>query len=285
MLLRVGKPKLQGDLGRYARDFDLVELRAEPGTLPRAVRLREMRAQAPDGFVWSVVLSRAVGTLVGGEETRRGVEAARKAVEALGAAWLVLQTPPTVTPNARTRRLLAALAAELPRDSVRVAWEPAGIWEAKAAAAVAGELGMHLVCDPTRVDPPPDAVVYVRLRALGVATRLGGLALERLVDHLADREAAYVVLESTNAARAARLLRAALSDGALAARESALDDDDDADADLEDDDADDDDDAEPEDADDADDDAEPEDADDADDDAESEDADDADEEEDTDDEA
>src|SRR5687768_16960971 len=129
MQLHVGQAALRGDIARYARRFDLLELRAEPGKLPRAKVLRDWAKAVPENFVFSVVLPRIVGTLEPQPALDSALEQALSSAEALSAAWLVLPTPASVTPSSRTRRRLAEMLERLPRDKRRVAWDPHGIWE------------------------------------------------------------------------------------------------------------------------------------------------------------
>ncbi len=211
MLLRIGQSRLRGDISRYARSFDLLEVRAEPGTLPKARRLREWRAEVPAEFVFSVRLPSAVGELRTDGEFETALRYALRAADALAAGWLLLSTPASVTPGARTRRRLSELTESLPRDGVRWAWEPAGLWEAGAAERVANETGLHLVRDLLRSDPPSGDTLYTRLRGLGVA-RFGVGAAERLAETLAERQEAYVVVDASGAQRGAVALRRAVAE-------------------------------------------------------------------------
>ena len=212
MLLRVGQAALRGDLTRYAHHFDLLELRAEPGTLPRPARLREWAAAVPDEFVFSVALPRAVASLQGGPEAERALGFALRVADALGAGWLVLQTPAAATPSSRTRRQLSDVAARLRGEHRRVAWEPRGVWDDEQATALATELRLHLVRDLTRDSPPPGGVLYSRVLGLGKARRFGLGAAQRLASSLFGRDEAYVVLAAAGAVRGAGQLRDAVAE-------------------------------------------------------------------------
>jgi len=211
MLLRIGQSKLRGDLSRYARSFDLLEVLAEPGTLPKPRRLRQWRAEVPEDFVFSVRLPRAVAELKVGDDASRALGYALRAAEALQAGWLLLSTPAAVTPGARARRRLLELAESLPRSAQRLAWEPAGLWEAEEAERVARETGFHLVRDLLRTDPPSGDTVYTRLRGLG-GTRFGVGAAERLAETLAGLQEAFVVVDASGARRGALALRDAVAE-------------------------------------------------------------------------
>jgi uncharacterized protein YecE (DUF72 family) len=220
MRLHVGTATLRGNVRAYASRFDLLELRAEKGKLPRRSRLEAMAKEVPEGFVFSVVLPRLVASLEAGERSDEELAFALDAAKALSASWLVIQTEPRVMPSTRTKKALAALVAKLPRD-VRLAWEPRGLWEAAEAEAVAEALDIVLVRDVSREPAPDGEVVYTRLRALGRSSLSLG-AIERVAEEIADRELACVVLEGDRAVGAAKSLKQIVAE--LAGEEHAGDD-------------------------------------------------------------
>src|SRR4029450_9245607 len=123
MQLHVGQAMFTGDLGRYARRFDLLEIRSEPGKLPRLSKLRKWSAEVPEGFVFGLLLPRGWSTLESDKASSEALDQALEAAGALGASWVVLQTPPSVTPTARSRQRLAAFLEKLPRSERRIGWE------------------------------------------------------------------------------------------------------------------------------------------------------------------
>jgi uncharacterized protein YecE (DUF72 family) len=207
MQLHVGQAALRGDIARYARRFDLLELRAEPAKLPRAKVLRDWAKAVPENFVFSVMLPRIVGTLELTPAVSAALEQALSSAEALSAAWLVLQTPASVTPSSRTRRRLAEMLERLPRETRRVAWDPRGIWEDEEADHLAEELGVCLVRDLSRQPAPSGDVAYCRLVALGEASRVRMGAVEQVFESLSEFDEALVVIEGEGAVRAAQVLR------------------------------------------------------------------------------
>jgi uncharacterized protein YecE (DUF72 family) len=207
MSLHVGTKTLHGDLATYARRFDLLELSGEPGKLPRPARLAQLRLEAPAGFVFSLVLPRALAELDSVEELERTLQHAIAAADAVSASWLLLRSEPSAMPSARTRRRLAERIGSLPRQGRRIAWEPRGLWEPSEAESFARELDVALVRDVSRDEPPPGAVLYTRLRALG-RTGVSLDAIERVAEVVADFEHASVVIEGEGAVRAAKSLRA-----------------------------------------------------------------------------
>src|SRR5689334_9961817 len=100
--VHVGQASLQGGLPRYAKAFDLLEVKCDPAP-PSLKHLKRLKAEAPEGFVFSLVAGRALADLVSTEPDAKLVAATRDAAEALGARWLLLRTPASVTPSARSR--------------------------------------------------------------------------------------------------------------------------------------------------------------------------------------
>lgn len=203
MELHVGTSTLTGGIEKYATRFDLLELRAEVGRLPRVSRLGEMRKTVGPDFVFSVVLPRSVSTLESGHDA--DLAYALEAANALSAQWLLLRTEATIMPSARTKKRLSELLGSLDRQRL-VAWEPSGVWEEREAIALASELDVHLVRDASREELPPGEIVYTRLRALG-RTSISLDALERVAERALEFETAHVVIEGEGVARAAQSLR------------------------------------------------------------------------------
>src|SRR5262245_7692528 len=139
MDLYVGQPAILGEITRYAERFDLLELRAEPGRLPRPAKLKAWAETVPERFAFSLMLPRSLAGLDSEKPAEPEVEAFLRSAAAIGARWIVLQTPPSATPSARTRRRLVALLERLPREPWAIAWEPRGLWEDPAAEALAAE--------------------------------------------------------------------------------------------------------------------------------------------------
>ncbi len=125
----VGLPALLGDIHKYEKRYDLVELRPVDMSIPRASTLRGWRKTVPPAFVFSVVLPRAVGALSGGPEAEAALTTALEVATAVEARCILLSTPATVRPPAANRRRIAGLFERLPREGVVLAWEPGGVWE------------------------------------------------------------------------------------------------------------------------------------------------------------
>jgi uncharacterized protein YecE (DUF72 family) len=185
MALKIGPVELRGGLERYAERFDLLELRAERGRLPRLSRLAAWRRQVPSEFVFSVVLPTRVASLVGGADARADLDYACSVAEVLAARFLVVRTPASVTPDARHRLELGKLFDELSSKGSRVAWEPRGVWERAAAAEHAAASDVILVTDVTRDEPPSRGGIYTRIAALGESAQLRPFAAQSAGEALA----------------------------------------------------------------------------------------------------
>lgn len=213
--LFVGQSKLRGALSKYKTRFNLLELRAEQGRVPRAALLRRWTEEVESNFVFSVMVSQHVGRFDQGHEAalRLGQETAT----ALNAKWIVVQTDPAIGPSQRSRQRLRDLFARLMQGGHRVAWEPHGIWQEQDAAAWTSELGVHLVTDITRGDLLNEPVIYSRLPGLGTAARMTAGALENAAACLVHAKEAYVVVCGDGAGKASQLLRRLIADDVNAA--------------------------------------------------------------------
>ncbi len=200
MKLLVGQASLQGGIRRYP--FDLLELLVEPG-LPRPAKLAAFREARKDR-VFSLRLP--PDAIAPGSGREAVIERAIGSAEALEAEWIVVTTNPTTTPTGRNEGLLRSLVERVQADGRRIAWEPRGVWQPQEAERWADTLGVTLVRDLSREDPPPGEVVYTRLRALGFGARIGPSAVERVAARLEGANEAFVVIEGQGAARARVLL-------------------------------------------------------------------------------
>jgi uncharacterized protein YecE (DUF72 family) len=215
----VGLPALVGDVQKYAKRFDVVELRPVDTSTPRAATLRAQRKAAPPAFVFSVVLPRVVGALAAGPELDEALAAALSVAVAVEARVILLQTPAAVRPTAANRKRIAALFERLPQESVVLAWEPAGVWEHDDVVATAKAAGALAVFDAAREELPPGPSAYTRVRALGKSAALGATAIDRIASRLRGRREAFVIVDGgTDAARVKTGLGAALAKAPAPAR-------------------------------------------------------------------
>lgn len=195
----VGEARLPKNFKRYSKQFSLLELDTEPGSVPGKARLQACAAVAPPGFIFSLILPSALARLEGGPEADKVMKAARGVARVLRAQWWVVRTPPEARPTRRVRENLAALTARLKEDGMRVAWEPRGVWDETAAGETADAIGAVLVHDIAREVPRPGPVLYSRLLALGRGARVGLSLADTVVERLRGYDEAFVVVEGQGA--------------------------------------------------------------------------------------
>jgi len=256
MLIRVGQNPSTISVSRYGKHLDLLEVRLDGGA-PRKRTMETMKSEAPPQLVFAVVVPKLV-TALEGEATEADVAAAIEVARSLSAKWLVVRTPPSARPSARTRARLTRLVELLRPAEVSIAWEPTGLLAEAEAESLASTLGVTLARDPARDDLAPGPVAYGRIQSLGAAGRIRGSSIERAADRLSAFDEAYIILEGQNALRAAKDLRsllaqngASLAGGGLGSDDEQNDDEDeeelDGDGDEQDEDDEDDEDVEEED--------------------------------------
>jgi len=193
---------------RYAAQLPFAEL-ALRAPLPRTATLRRQRGLAEGTLQLALraprsALSSAAGPLRFDEELQTSFDWLLGAADALAACAVVLPTPADLTPGARARDLLAALAERLPRNAGRHwVWEPAGAWEQQDAERLARGLGLVLAFDPLLTAKPPGSVAYARLRALGGRRSFSQSLLEEVLAklQLEPADTTYVVFDAPRAVK------------------------------------------------------------------------------------
>jgi uncharacterized protein YecE (DUF72 family) len=211
----VGETHIPRDFKRYARQYSFLEIDCDPGNVPGKPRLQSCRAQAPEEFVFSLVLPSSLASLESGEGAEHVWKGAKSVAQILRPRWWVVRTPTSVRPTRKAREDLAVLFERLRAPEVRIAWEPHGLWEDTAASETAAALGVHLVQDIAQHPPVPAPVLYARLLAFGRQARVGlGLA-ERVAERIRDFPEAFVAVVGQGAGTIARALGMAVeADGA-----------------------------------------------------------------------
>jgi len=199
----------QGGIERYARKFNLLEVRTDTPDAPSLRTLRRWRTSAPPTFAFSVVLPPVIAGLRPSDASEQALEANLEVARVLEAPVLVIQNPMSVTPTAANRARLVKLVERLPHDVVKLAWEPPGLWEEDVARAFALEHDLVLVGDATRDALAPGPVAYTRLRGLGDARRLSAARADRLVASLRPFREVFAVIETDAPAAVAKLIRTA----------------------------------------------------------------------------
>jgi uncharacterized protein YecE (DUF72 family) len=221
----VGETHLPKNFKRYARQFSLLELDSEPGSVPGRARLEACAAAAPPGFVFSLLVPSRLASLEAGAEFDRAWKAAQNVARVLKAKWWVVRTPAEVRPTRRAREGLASLAARLKENGMRVAWEPRGVWDDTAAGETADAIGAALVHDIAREAPRPGTVLYARLLALGKGGRVGLSLVDVVVERMRAYDEAFVVVEGHGAREIQQALGLTLEEDGLLDEDSEDDDD------------------------------------------------------------
>jgi uncharacterized protein YecE (DUF72 family) len=206
-MLYVGTPELRGDISRYQESFNLLELLAVRGRLPRAPTLRRWLTSVGPEFVFATRLPRQLFSRPEAEQ-REMLAYAGELNEILKARFSVLSTPAQVTPAPRNRALVSRILGELSSTGTRACWEPSGVWEDAEAETLAGDCGALLVRDVSRDPAPAGPTVYTRVLRLGRGSRVGAGTAAALLEATEAAEDVYVVIEGDGAKQVARLLQA-----------------------------------------------------------------------------
>ncbi|MBI5536194.1 MAG: DUF72 domain-containing protein [Deltaproteobacteria bacterium] len=211
--IHIGRRSVQGKLESYAQRFDLVEVRPDPEAPVRASALKKWRESVPAPFVFSVVLPAAVTQARNAAAANSALEHALDVARVLQSPVILISPPAAFTPTASNRRKLGELVAKLPNDVVRLAWEPAGLWEPDEARVIAASLKITLVGDAAQDPLAPGSVAYTRLRGLGDARRMSDTRLDRVIENLRGRRESYVVIETDRPVSVAKAVREGLMEG------------------------------------------------------------------------
>jgi hypothetical protein len=209
--VHVGLPSLRGKLARYAERFDLLEVHPLGHATPKGKgALRKWRDAVPPGFVFSVVLPQAVGTLQPSAEFDEALDRSLKVATTLEARCMVLATPASVRPTVENRKRVMELAERLPQDGQLIAWHPSGMWERHDVIDIATRSGLLPVFDAACEELAEGALVYTRIRALGASMSIGADRIDRVASQLATRREAFVVADSEIAGKVRSGLAATL---------------------------------------------------------------------------
>ena len=209
--LHIGSGELRGEIGAYAKRFDLLEVKGVAAAMlkqaPSAATLRRWRRAVPPQFEFAVAAGPALSKVKPSPELEVELEALLATMTTLASRLVLLSTPSDVTPSKLWRDRVAKVLDRIPRDVVGVVWEPSGLWEIEDAAVQAKAWGVVLGVDPARDLVPPGPVAFGRLRALGGTRSYSAAALDKIAHSIGERRDAYVVIETTSALAEAKTLR------------------------------------------------------------------------------
>lgn len=214
--------------GYYAAGLSLIEL-SPRGPLLKPGTMTRWRTEVPESAQLSFLLPKDAWLAPRGA-LRFDDDTAYRWIDTLSAQLrptsLVLRTAAELSPSPRDRELLARYAERVQKGGSKLVWQAGGVWEGEAAHALGKELGFLVVWDA--VDDPdttPGPTSYVRLRALGIRSRLG----EGLLSTVAERvlasgaEEVSVAMESPVGTKKARTFLKLLA-GELEGTEGVADD-------------------------------------------------------------
>lgn len=220
---------------RYFRELTYVELSALFAGPVRPSVLAKFAELAPKGAIGLVapfVLTQreaphgtklwphdaTSGEFRDSEPGRAALAALRAAVDQLGACSVVFRAPVSWSPSAANRERLARFFGEIATAEAIGAprvWVPGGLWEVRAAAKLAEELGVACAFDPLVRAPgdPPEmyedlevSSLYLRVEAAGRSGAIRSEKLEELaalLEHYEDlpRTVAFASAERWQDAR------------------------------------------------------------------------------------
>lgn len=212
MQLFVGQTSLRGDFRRYAREFNYVELLAEPQVLPNVKKVRTFASETKGKVQFGVVVSPRIWE-GGGDELGAYF---KKVAAACSPTWIVVRTPSSVRPGPTSERELAKKIDELRplAAGAHLGWEPRGLWEPGMIARVAQQLGVVPVWDGLSLPNASlgEGPAYVRFADLGVGARVNEGRLERMAVKAEQCESLHVVVEGRGASRTRQILQALFED-------------------------------------------------------------------------
>lgn len=221
---------------KYFSEFSLVETQSTFYKLPKPETAEKWRAQAPEGFEFTVKVWQGIthpsdsptwrrsglsrNELKGHGDfnpSRKNLEAwvrTLEIVKKLGARIAVFQTPPSFNPSPKNIGNMRKFLEEIDRGGVRLAWEPRGEWlERKSVTkSVLEKLDLIHVVDPFWDQPLTRGVYYFRLHGLGKRYNykyeysLEDLKrLKSLIEGLEDAEKVYVLFNNVKMFDSAKL--------------------------------------------------------------------------------
>lgn len=199
---------------KYRKALRFAELRPS-GPIPKRATLTRWREEVGADFTFSWVTPTAAlrssrGPLRVDDAMERALATTIDAAIALDARFVVVPTSADVTTGQRDRDLLAAWVERWARAGRQLVWQPAGLWDPEIALPFARHLGVVLGFDPLEADPPPGAIAYGRLRAMGQRSRFSETLLLEVLDRLegAEAEDAWIAIDSPKSFTEAQRLAA-----------------------------------------------------------------------------
>lgn len=218
---------------RYFRELGAVEISTTRSRLPRLETARRWRAEAPEGFVFSLVVPSAIthplegsprakdacGHFQDAPPVRRAWEAFEAVADAIQPRFVVFETPPSFYNHAGYIKDMYAFFRGVRRGSATFVWaRHGGSWEPRVLAKVAKDLGLLLATDPLNGSEPEGRMRYLRMAGRVVDKRLArGVTFTdaelKTVLHSSGSGPSYAFLGNADCWRDARRLRAMAGPG------------------------------------------------------------------------
>lgn len=236
---------------RYFGQLPSVELDATFAGSPKLATLEAIRASAPPGFEFSLRASQlithtresagfrtegakalsakralCVGHFRDTPEVGLAWESTRAAAEALGARFIVLETPTSFYPDANHLRDMYRFFKGIRRGRFALVWQPRGDWDARLRRKVCADLQLQRALDPLDHfgEPPPGPLApkaevnYFRLRG-GTAGAYGPGELAEIRKACGDAPSYVYFLNRVNGFKdACRFMRASIGAPGAGAR-------------------------------------------------------------------
>ncbi len=193
---------------RYFREFDYLELSALFAGPLKPSALAKWAEVAPKGALGLVAPSvlthrkapkatrswptdASAGDFRDSGPGRVALAELAAAVELLGAACVVFQSPPLFAASAANRDQLRKFFGEVATEEAVGAhrvWVPDGLWDPRTAVTFATELGVTCSIDPMVRDPGTSPEVYYDLEVTSLYFRIAGLGRSGPIrsEHLDD---------------------------------------------------------------------------------------------------
>ena len=163
---------------RYFAELRTVEVSDTRKRLPRLETAARWRAEAPEGFEFSLVVPSAIthppegsprahqacGHFRDAPLVRRAWEAFEAVAGVLKPAFVVFETPPSFYPHPGHVKDMYAFFRSLRRGDAAFVWaQHGGGWEPRFMEKVAQDLRLIVACDPVNGELPAGRVRYIRV--------------------------------------------------------------------------------------------------------------------------
>jgi len=234
--IKVGCCGYPVSMQKYFAEFCLVETQSTFYKLPRAETAEKWRAQAPEGFEFTVKVWQGIthspesptwkrsglsknelkgyGDFAPSRKTLKAWARTLEVVKKLDARIAVFQTPPSFNPSPKNIGNMKKFFGEIDRGGVRLAWEPRGEWLEKKSLTktILEKLDLIHVVDPFWDPPLTRGVYYFRLHGLGKRYNYGYAysredlkRLKELIERLEEAEEVYVLFNNVKMLDSAKL--------------------------------------------------------------------------------